>query len=95
MRVYRHEGVIHGLDARVGQKPIMLIRDDFHYVLYAINLEYAVTWRTAIGVLGLVEYCYQRGFVEEFVADVETGSEGAGRMARVALFYKTPPKDNA
>ena len=95
MQVYGHEVAIHGLDARIGPKPIMLVRGDFHYVLYAINAEYAVTWRTAIIVLGLVEYCYQRGFVEEFVADVETGNEGANILARVALFWKRPPRDEA
>ena len=73
----------------------MLVRDDFHYALYDINLEYAVTWRMAIGILGLVEFCYLRGFVEEFVADVESGNKGAGRLARVALFIKSPPRDDA
>lgn len=91
MRVYGHEGTIHGLDARIGPKPIVLVRGDFHYALYDIKEEYAVTWKTAIGVLGLVEFCYQRGLVEEFVADVEAGNESADRLARVALFVKTPP----
>ena len=95
MKVFGHEGTIHGLDARIGPKPIMLVKDDFHYALYDVDVEYAVTWRTAIGILGLVEFCYQRGFVEEFVADVEDGNVKVGRMARVALFLKSPPRDVA
>ena len=95
MRVYGHEGTVHGLDSRIGPKPIMLVRGDYHYALYDMNLEYALTWRMAIGVLGLVEFCYQRGFVEEFVADVEDGNVKTGGLARVALFLKSPPRDDA
>ena len=94
MQVYGHEGVIHGLDTEVGAKPIMLVYDDLHYVLYDINEEYGLTWRVAIGVLGLVEYCYRRGFVEEFVADVEVGG-GVDRLARVAVLSDRPPRVDA
>ena len=94
MQVYGHEGAIHGLDTRVGPKPIVLVKNDLHYVLYDINEQYRLTWRAAIGVLGLVEYCHRRGFVEEFVADVEIG-EGVERLARVALFSERPPRDDA
>ena len=94
MRVYGHEGAMHGLDARVGPKPILLVKDNLHYVLYEINEQYMMTWRMAIGVLGLVEYCNRRGFVEEFVADVEIGG-GVDRLARVALFSERPPTGDA
>lgn len=94
MRVYGHEGAIDGLDSRVEQKRMMVKKNNLRYILYEVSEQYTMTWRTAIGVLGLVEYCNRMGFVEEFNADVETGG-GVGRLARVELFSERPSRGHA
>ena len=91
MLAYGREGAIHGLDSPIGQEAVMLERNGLHFVLYDTNEQYAVTWRMAIGVLSLVEYCNRRGFTEEFVAEVEMGNLEVDKLAKVALFSERPP----